>query len=65
MTSLAASGWLQNVIRSPSDAVFSTVVFFYNFRSEAYNDVISGVAVDYVGMDVRVKVGDSRSKGSR
>ena len=29
------------------------------------NDVMSGVAVDYVGVDVRVKYGDSGSNGSR
>ena len=40
-------------------------VFHYNFRPEVDNDVISGVAVDYVSMDVRVKFGDSRSNGSR
>ena len=39
-------------------------LFHYNFRPEIDNDVISGVAVDYIGMDVRVKFGDSRSKGS-
>ena len=30
-----------------------------------HSDVISGVAADYVGMDVHVKFGDSRSNGSR
>ena len=34
------------------------------FRPEVANDVISGVAVAYVGMDVRVKVNDYRSNGS-
>ena len=29
------------------------------------NDVISGVAVDNVGMDIHVKFGDSRSNGFR
>ena len=36
--------------------------FFSNFdkcRPEAVDDVISGVAVNKVGMDVRVKFGDS------
>ena len=37
-----------------SEPVFSTV-FPYNFRPEADNDVISGVTVDNVGIDVCVK----------
>ena len=49
----------------PSEAVFSTV-FRYNFQPEVDNDVVSGMAIDYVGIDVRVKFGDSRSNdGSR
>ena len=32
---------------------------------EVDNDVISGVAVNYVRMDVQVKFGDSRSNGFR
>ena len=39
--------------------------FFYNFRPGVHNDVISGVAEDYVGVDVHVKFGGSRSNGSR
>ena len=36
----------------------------YNFRPEVDdNDVISGVAVDYVGVNVHVQFGDSRSNG--
>ena len=35
--------------------------FRYNVRPEVDNDVISGVAVDHVGVDVRVKFCDSRS----
>ena len=41
----------------PFEAVFSTV--FSNFekcRPEVVDDVISDVAVDQVGMDVRVKL---------
>ena len=34
--------------------------FRYNFRPKADNDVISGVAVDYMRMDVYAKLGDSR-----
>ena len=34
-------------------------------RPEATSDVISGVAVEYVGMDVRMTCGDSRSNRSR
>ena len=36
-------------------------VFPYNFRLEVDNDVISGTAVDNVGMEVAIKFGDSRS----
>ena len=39
----------------PPMAVFLTV-FGYNFGPEVDVDVISDVAVEYVGMDVRVKV---------
>ena len=34
-------------------------------RSETDNNIASGAAVDYVGVDVRVKFGDFRSNGSR
>ena len=34
-------------------------------RPEVDNDVISGVAVDNVGMDVLIKLGNSRSNGLR
>ena len=34
-------------------------------RPEVDSDVISGMVVDYFGMDVRVKFGDSRSNISR
>ena len=37
--------------------------FRYNFRPEVDDNVLSGVAVDNVGMDVPVKCGDSRSNG--
>ena len=46
----------------PSEAAFSTV-FPYNFQPEVDNDVISGKAVDNVGMDVPIKFGDSRLNG--
>ena len=39
--------------------------FRYNFRPEVDNDVISGLAIDYVGMGVQVEFGDSRSNGPR
>ena len=32
-----------------------------NLRSELVSDVISGVAVEWVGMNVPIKFGDSRS----
>ena len=39
--------------------------FSYNFRPEADNEVISDTAVDYVGLNVRIKFGESRSNGFR
>ena len=39
--------------------------FRYNIRPEADNNVISGVATECVGMDIRVKLDDSRSNGVR
>ena len=39
--------------------------FRCNFRLEVDNDTISDVAVDNVGMDVNVKLGDSKSNGFR
>ena len=36
-----------------------------NFRQEVASDVISGVDVEQVGMNTRVKFGDSRSNRSR
>ena len=38
--------------------------FIFRSRREAISDVISGVADDYVGIDIRVKFGGSRSKRS-
>ena len=38
---------------------------FSIFCPEVDNDVISGMAVNYVGMDVYVKLGDCRSNGSQ
>ena len=39
--------------------------FHYNFQQEVVSDVISGLDLEQVGMDVSVKFGDSRSNGSR
>ena len=53
---------LKNSREIPPEAVetaFSTV-FPYNFRPETDNDVIFGVAVDSIGMNVPIKLGDSR-----
>ena len=47
----------------PETVIFDS--FCDNVRLEADNDAISGVAVDFLGMDIHVKLGDSRSKGSR
>ena len=51
----------------PPEAVGGGILdsFCYNFQLKVDTDVISGLAVDYVGMDVDVKFGDSRSNGSR
>ena len=38
---------------------------FDNCRSEVAGDVTSGVALDYVGMDVQVKFGDFRLSSGR
>ena len=43
----------------PSEAVFLTVSP-YNFRPDVDNDVISGLAIDNVGVNVCVKFGDLR-----
>ena len=46
--------------RKPSEAAFSTVSSnFDKCRPEVADDVISSEAVDYVGMDVCEKFGDS------
>ena len=47
----------------PSEDVFSTVFPYNNLRPDADNDVISGMAIDNVGMDVLIKLGNSRSNG--
>ena len=49
---------LEKVHLEPSEAVFL-------LRPEVDNDVMSGVAIDYVGMDIHVKFSVSRSSGSR
>ena len=51
----------------PPEAVGSGIFdcFPYNFRTEVDIDVISGMAVDNVGMYVHVEFGDSRSNGFR
>ena len=48
-----------------SEAVFSAVFLCYNFPPEHDNDIISGVAIQYVGVDVYIKFGDYRSNGFR
>ena len=39
--------------------------FRNNFLPEVVSDIISGLAIEYVGLDVPVKFGDSRSNHSR
>ena len=48
----------------PSEAAFLSF-FRDNFRPEVASDIISGLSVDEVGLDVFVKFGDSRSSPSR
>ena len=51
------------VIGPPNDNTYR--FFRYNFLPEVDNDVVSGVAVEYVSVDVvPAKLGDSRSNGS-
>ena len=46
----------------PSEAPFSAVLFnFDKCRPKVASDVISGVTVEWIGVDVRLKFGDSRS----
>ena len=55
----------REILWKPSAAAFSTVSL-YNFRPEAdIARVISGMAIDNVGVDVPVIFGDSRSNGFR
>ena len=45
----------------PSEATFSVVFLnFDKYRPEVADDVISGVTLDYVSVDVLARVGDSR-----
>ena len=39
--------------------------FCYNLRPELDNNVISGVAIDNIGVNVHANAGDSRSNGHR
>ena len=58
---------LEKFPQEPSEAVKSTYfwIFPYSFRPEVGNDVISGIVVESVGLDVPVKFGDSVSNGFR
>ena len=51
----------------PPETVRSGIFSFFrcSFRPEVVRDVISGPNVGWVGMDVPVKFGDSRSNRSR
>ena len=49
----------------PSEAAFSANFFCGNFRLEVVSDVISGVNVGQVSMDVPAKYGDTSSNGSQ
>ena len=48
-----------------SGAAVSTVFFRDNVRQEIVRDFMSGVAVEYFDVDVRVKFSDSRWNRSR
>ena len=54
----------RNSTRSKGRRLFRRV-FRDNFRQETVSDVISGEDVEYVGVHVLVKFGDSRSSYSR
>ena len=45
--------------------IFDRFVNFDNYQAEVALDVISGLAIQYVGMDACVKFGDSKLKLSR
>ena len=49
---IVAITFLEKLHLKPSEAAFSTL-FRGNFRQKVVSDVISGVAEDYVGLDVR------------
>ena len=52
---------MNKAVRGGILAVFRT--YFNKCRPEVAVDFISGVAVDWIGMDVRAKVGDSKLNG--
>ena len=51
-------------IPKSSKGVFLTVISLQLPTGSIGNEVISGLAVDYVGVDVRVKFGDCRSRSN-
>ena len=51
--------------KSVGSGIFGRFRNFYNCRSEVAGDVISGVAVDYVGMDVCTTFGESGLNSDR
>ena len=59
-------GFTRYTAGKPFDAEFSTVLFnFNNCQPEVVSDVISGMADQDFGMDVRASFGDSRLKMSK
>ena len=46
-------------------SIFGCFSNFDNYRPEVDGDVVYSAALDYVGMDVAAKFGDSRSNGGR
>ena len=51
-------------VEAVGGVIFSPFSNVDSFRLEVYNDVISGVVVDPMGMKVPVKFGESRSNRS-
>ena len=56
---ILAITFLEKLYLKPPDAAFSTVFFRRIFRPKADSDVISGVGVEYIGMNVRATYGES------
>ena len=56
---------LDNADKAVGCGIFGHFSNFDKCRPEVAGEVVSGTALDYVGLDVPVKCGDSKSNGSR